>query len=65
LVADDFDNTVVAGSNNSVSMAATIASDMSVQYTDGTNPSAISGVSLPASILTPIQIFSTQFVQNS
>jgi len=67
LVADDFDNTVVAGSNNSVSLAATVSSLSSIQYTDGTdsNSTTATAISLPASVITPLQIFSTQFVQNS
>jgi len=67
LVANDFSNTNVAGSNNAVSMAATINATSSIQYTDGTasNGTTVTGVSLPSSVITPLQIFSTQFVQNS
>jgi len=67
LVGDDFDNTVIAGSNNSVSLAATINSSASVLYTDGTdsNSTTATAISLPTSFITPAQIFNVQFQQNS
>ena len=67
LYADTQDNTVVAGSNNSVSLAGTISASSSIQYTDGTNSDSttVTGVTLTPSITTPLQIFNVQFQQNS
>ncbi|MGC9598818.1 MAG: peptidoglycan-binding domain-containing protein [Minisyncoccia bacterium] len=67
LYADDQDNTVVAGSNNSVSLAGTVSAATSIQYTDGTNSNSttVTGVTLTPAITTPLQVFNVQFQQNS
>ncbi len=57
--------TVAATGQNYVSLYATIAASNSIQYTDGTSGSTVSGVGLPSSLLYPIQIFGAQFAQGS
>jgi hypothetical protein len=67
LVANDYSTTVAAGTNNAVSLSATISTNASVTYTDGTdsNGTTMTNLPLPASIITPVQVFNVQFAQGT
>jgi hypothetical protein len=53
-------NTNVAGSNSSVSLAVAIQNSNDVQYADGLDSAAISGLTLPANVI-PLNITSVTF----
>jgi len=55
----------VAGGQNYVSLYATLASPSAVQYTDGTAGTTVSGIGLPASVITPLQLSGVQYSQGS
>jgi hypothetical protein len=65
----DTTKTNVAGSNNSVSLYANIQANSDIQYTDGTSgvvgSTVTTGLGLPSSVLTPIQLNGVQFQTNS
>jgi hypothetical protein len=63
----DTTQSAVAGANNSVNLVAQVSANTSVTYTDGTDSAGttVSGIGLPASIITPLQVFNVQFQQNS
>jgi len=62
LVVNDSDLTV-ASSTGYVSLLATVSSTASIAYTDGLSNNPTTGVNLPTSVLTPIQLNSVTFSQ--
>jgi Putative peptidoglycan binding domain len=67
LVANTSQNVGVAVGQNSVSLFTTLATPSAVLYTDGTDAASttVSGIGLPASVITPLQISGVQYTQGS
>lgn len=64
LVVNDFDLAQASGSN-SVNLVASINANSDIQYTDSLSGSATTGLTIPSSVLTPLELNSVVFAQGT